>query len=287
MFLALIGLCAFAVAAEPAPPYDPAEARPGGDATAAVEDPESAFARPAGNLPAAARRQFARGADLFYRRWIAGPAPPPALTGLGPLYNALSCQQCHLNDGRGRPPEPGAARAGSLGLKFVPKHAIYGAQLQDRAIDGRKSEGRVEVDWETSAVRIGDGSAIALDSRIESTDLTWADLSLSFLWWRGGEIVGTDRAKGRDCYLVDLPAPAWQPTTSGYHHVRLWIDQSLHMLLRAEGFDADNQPLRSLWVRSLKKTDGRWMIKDMEVQAYPPVQRTRLRIHTVKIRAAS
>jgi len=127
-----------------------------------------------------------------------------------------------------------------------------------------------------------DGAAMDLNSRIESTDLTWADLSLSFLWWRGGEIVGTDRTKGRDCYLVDVPAPTWEGGTCAYRRVRLWIDQSLHMLLRADGFGADDQPVRSLWVRSLQKTDDRWMIKDMEVQSYPDVQRTLLRIQTVR-----
>ncbi|NQU38898.1 MAG: outer membrane lipoprotein-sorting protein [Lentisphaerae bacterium] len=132
-----------------------------------------------------------------------------------------------------------------------------------------------------------DGAPISLEAGIGSTDLTWADLSLSFLWWRGGEIVGADSAKGRDCYLVDVPAPTWEGGPSRYHRVRLWIDQSLHMLLRADGFGADGQQMRSLWVRSLKKTDGRWMIKDMEVQGYPPVQRTRLRIHTVEARATS
>jgi hypothetical protein len=126
------------------------------------------------------------------------------------------------------------------------------------------------------------GSQVDLDSTIESTDLTWADLSLSFLWWRGGRIVGTDRAKGRDCYLVDVPAPAWGEESTGYSRVRLWIDQSLHMLLRADGFDPDDTHVRSLWVRSLKKTDDRWMIKDMEVRRYPSVHRTRLRIHSVE-----
>ncbi|MBL7076447.1 MAG: outer membrane lipoprotein-sorting protein [Kiritimatiellae bacterium] len=129
----------------------------------------------------------------------------------------------------------------------------------------------------------GTGEEMALDSVIESTDLTWADLSLSFLWWRGGRIVGTDQAKGRDCYLVDVPAPAWGVDSTGYSRVRLWVDQSLHMLLRADGFDENGKHVRSLWVRSLKKTEGRWMIKDMEVQGYPSIHRTRLRIHSVRV----
>ncbi len=128
----------------------------------------------------------------------------------------------------------------------------------------------------------GTGGQVDLDSVIASTDLTWADLSLSFLWWRGGRIVGTDRVRGRDCYLVDVPAPEWGLDATGYSRVRLWIDQSLHMLLRADGFDEADKQVRSLWVRSLKKTDGRWMIKDMEVQGYPSVHRTQVRIHSVE-----
>ncbi len=129
-----------------------------------------------------------------------------------------------------------------------------------------------------------EGGNVALHSVIGETDLTWADLSLSFLWWRGGRIVGTDEAKGRACYLVDVPAPEWGEAVTGYARVRLWIDQEMHMLLRADGFGSDDKPLRSLWVRSLRKTDGRWMIKDMEIQRYPSVHRTRLHIYSVATR---
>ena len=33
----------------------------------------------------------------------------------------------------------------------------------------------------------------ALNARIQSTNLSWSDLSLSFLWWRGGKIIGQER----------------------------------------------------------------------------------------------
>lgn len=151
VFAALISLPLAGVAADPPlfdpPPFDPAEAMPGGAATAAPGEPDAAFAKPVGNLPDTARQQFALGLDLFYRRWIAGPAPAPALTGLGPVYNALSCQQCHLNDGRGRPPETSSAQAMSFVLKFEPAHPEYGYQLQDRAVGAARPEGRVGVMW--------------------------------------------------------------------------------------------------------------------------------------------
>lgn len=145
-FCAVLAAPLAAVAGTP-PPFDPAEAQPGGAATARAGAPDAAFSRPVGNLPDSARAIFAEGLDLFYRRWIAGPAPAPALTGLGPLYNALSCQQCHLNDGRGRPPATSAANATSFVLKFEPPHPDYGDQLQDRAIVSAQAEGRVQVRW--------------------------------------------------------------------------------------------------------------------------------------------
>lgn len=153
---------ASAAAAAEAPPFDPAEAQPGGAATARIDEPDAAFARPVGNLPPAMRALFDRGADLFYRRWIEGPAPAPALTGLGPLYNALSCQQCHLNDGRGAPPEPDSLKARSMVLKLLPPHPVYGGQLQDRAVAGHTPEGQVAVDWREHVVRLADGTEVRL-----------------------------------------------------------------------------------------------------------------------------
>lgn len=158
----VLGMTAGAAwAADAAPPFDPAEALPGGAATSETDDPAAAFARPVGNLPESARAEFALGLDLFYRRWIEGPAPPPALTGLGPLYNALSCQQCHLNDGRGRPPAV-SGDAVSFALKLEPPHPAYGYQIQDRAVAGQRPEGAVGVVWRPVYHNLGEDGVAAL-----------------------------------------------------------------------------------------------------------------------------
>ena len=147
--IALAALCiGKAALADTPPPFDPSEARPGGAATVDIpaDDASAAFARAAANLPDTARARFNDGARLFYTRWIAGPAPAPALTGIGPLYNALSCEQCHRNDGRGRPPgvrHKGDESGDGFGAvaRLIPPDPIYGAQVQDRAIGGLKPEG--------------------------------------------------------------------------------------------------------------------------------------------------
>jgi len=130
---------------------------------------------------------------------------------------------------------------------------------------------------------------------IQGTDISWTDLTLSFLWWKDGTVVGTDTVRGRLCYLLDIPAPPDRKGTAAhngpdgphakrrYSRVLLWIDQQLHMLLRAEGYDSNGELVRGLWVKSFKKINERWMIKDMEIQGGRAYRRTRLRIREVSV----
>jgi hypothetical protein len=115
---------------------------------------------------------------------------------------------------------------------------------------------------------------------VQETDIGWMDLALTFLWWKQGKVVGSEKILDRDCYVVEIPAPAEErkpePTDIRYASVRVWIEKEARMLLQAEGLDAQGQPLRRLWVRSFKKFDDRWMIKDMEVQQFSGDHRTKL-----------
>jgi len=114
---------------------------------------------------------------------------------------------------------------------------------------------------------------------IQGTDISWMDLTLSFLWWKGGRITADDaEIKGRTCYVVEVPAPV--ATTGPYAKVRIWVDQKLHMLLQAEGLDAKDKQVRILWIKSFKKINDRWMLKDLEVQA-SPLHRTKLVVREV------
>jgi hypothetical protein len=117
-----------------------------------------------------------------------------------------------------------------------------------------------------------------LYGHIQQTDLTWLDLSLSFLWWRGGIVVGTESVRGRPSVVVDL-APPVGGTSGPYARVRVWIDEQARILLQAEGYDAAGNAVRTLWVKSFKKINDRWMIKDLEIQQYPAVHRTKLRVN--------
>jgi hypothetical protein len=116
----------------------------------------------------------------------------------------------------------------------------------------------------------------SLTTRIRDTDLSWLDLTLDFLWWHHPTIVGEESVRGFDCYIVELPRPA--DMEAEYAVARLWIGKQQHLLLQAEGVDANGKVVRRLWVKSCKKIDEKWIVKEMEIQSYPVVHRTKLHI---------
>ena len=190
----------------------------------------------------------------------------------------------------------------ALNWGAVPSSASYtirdgfGKVLESLSIQRSKTIG-VRV-----AYRVGDDDgaprSLPLYTRIQKTDISWADLTLAFLWWPDSKVVGEDKIRGRDCFVLEVPAPADETvekeataaeasTGLPYASVRIWIDREMLMLLQAEGLNAKGKPIRKLWVKSLKKIDGQWLIKDMEIQSFPPIHRTRLRIREVSAAAAS
>jgi CxxC motif-containing protein (DUF1111 family) len=165
-----------------APPTDftvaePFEAKSAGSATARVMPTADAFSQPSANIGFDGELDFKLGNALFRKTWIAAPASTLASDGLGPLYNARACQDCHLKDGRGRVPAPGE-RGVSMFLRLsVPggptPEAIadylatqpdptYGGQLQGFASPGQLAEGKMNVEYQELPVTLSDGTVILL-----------------------------------------------------------------------------------------------------------------------------
>lgn len=108
------------------------------------------------------------GKALFDRQWVPAPSSTKANDGLGPLFNARSCAQCH-----------GAATAGRIELmpdkRLLSRGAVvrlsgpdgagdphFGAQIQTHAIPGFGSEAEVQLAWRTSTLTLADGTAVEL-----------------------------------------------------------------------------------------------------------------------------
>ncbi len=157
------------------------EAMSGGAATSTASVNGNAFSHPSANLKGQARADFFVGNGLFRKVWVSAPASTRASDGLGPLFNARSCQRCHLKDGRGHPPNGPDDLATSMFLRLsVPPSSdaerealrtkatlripepTYGGQLQDIAVPGLPAEGRMAITYEDVPITLGDGEIVTL-----------------------------------------------------------------------------------------------------------------------------
>lgn len=109
------------------------------------------------------RLAHSQGASFFHKPWVSAPSTTTDRDGLGPLFNAHSCESCHRNLGRGHLPR--SSTRDSSGLLFrLSDTKIFGAQLQTRAIQGFDAETQIAVGREETALvrTFSDGTKIAL-----------------------------------------------------------------------------------------------------------------------------
>lgn len=186
------------IAAVTAPPTDfakpePFEALSAGAATVRAIPTPDAFSQPSANIAFDGEMTFKLGNGLFTKTWVAAPASTLASDGLGPLYNARACQDCHLKDGRGHVPAPGEPAVSMFLRVSVPggtppadiadylatlPDPTYGGQLQDFAAPGQPAEGHMHITTTDLPVTMADGTIITLHQPTYTvTDLAYGPLS--------------------------------------------------------------------------------------------------------------
>ena len=157
----------------------------------------SSFSHFLSNLSFEQQEQFNLGDGLFRKIWVSSPSSTQASDGLGPLFNARSCQSCHIKDGRGHPPLPGETDSASMFLRLsVPPGAedprprqgvvvagvvgdpTYGGQLQDIGVPGLKGEGRMVIDYTDVPVTLDDGTVVTLrEPKYSVADLAYGPMA--------------------------------------------------------------------------------------------------------------
>ncbi|TGQ03208.1 di-heme oxidoredictase family protein, partial [Mesorhizobium sp. M2E.F.Ca.ET.219.01.1.1] len=83
---------------------EPFELMQGGAGTSRKDVSRDAFSQPSANITFEEEGTFRLGNALFRKNWVSSPSSTQASDGLGPLFNERACQNCHLKDGRERPP---------------------------------------------------------------------------------------------------------------------------------------------------------------------------------------
>ncbi|MEM9433057.1 MAG: di-heme oxidoredictase family protein [Pseudomonadota bacterium] len=156
------------------------EANSAGAATVRAAPTSNAFSQSSGNIPFEEELTFKVGNGLFRKLWVSSPSSTLASDGLGPLYNARSCQRCHIKDGRGHPPEGPEDNAISMFLRVsIPTETTvlaekiegylatlpeptYGTQMQDFSLAGHPAEYRLNIEYEEREILLSGGEVASL-----------------------------------------------------------------------------------------------------------------------------
>lgn len=188
IWVTLLALISTSVFAESTP------SRLSGGKTTVKKDGANAFSMPAANLPMSKRLDFSVGNSFFRNPWVQAPASTDARDGLGPLFNTNGCQNCHIKDGRGHPPEENDQHAVSMLVRLsIPaktdaqKQAVktsgvipeptYGGQLQDFALPDMAPEGQIHITYDDVAVQFEDGTAVMLRKpNLKIVELAYGDM---------------------------------------------------------------------------------------------------------------
>ena len=162
---------------------EPFERRPAGAATVFKLINQNSFSHSSANMSFERELDFKVGNGFFRRVWISSPASTKSADGLGPIFNARSCQGCHLKDGRGHTPSGNWPEDNAVSMflrlsippqneeqrSLIANHIVkvipspkYGIQLQDLAIQGHNEEGKMHIEYEEIPMYFTDGKVVYL-----------------------------------------------------------------------------------------------------------------------------
>jgi hypothetical protein len=115
--------------------------------------------------------------------------------------------------------------------------------------------------------RSGSEKITQLNEPVRGTAITYEDLALKFLYWPNARVIGADFIRTRNCWKMQLQAPA---SDSQYGSILLWVDKDNGALMRMEGYDSAGKMIKRFEVVSAQKIEDRWYLKQMRVERIDP-----------------
>jgi CxxC motif-containing protein (DUF1111 family) len=191
--VAVSSIAAMALTTPPPAAFEAGEDMPGGNATTTKGfTTRDAFSQFSTGIGGDGELKFKIGNALFRKLWVASPSSTDTSDGLGPLFNARGCQNCHFKDGRGRPPSANFPEDDAISMLLrlsIPPDTdeqkkliesgrvksidepVYGGQLQNLAVQGLDGEGHIHTEYRDVPVQFADGTSVTLRKPTFSVDL--------------------------------------------------------------------------------------------------------------------
>lgn len=101
------------------------------------------------------------------------------------------------------------------------------------------------------------------DIPLAGSDFWLSDLGMEFYHWPQQERLAGERRGGELCHALESVNPT--PAPGGYSRVKTWIEKESGAPLEAVADGADGAPLKDFKIGSVKKVNGHWQVKDIEM----------------------
>lgn len=159
-------------------------------------------------------------------------------------------------------------------------HSIYGTATSPTLVITQYHEGKntyrslpptsVSATPDFSRQRILQNSLVPF----AGSDFWLFDLGLEFLQWDNQRVAGTASRKTQKCYVLDSFNP--RPRVGAYSRVRSYIDVDSMAMITAEAFDHQGRLWKRFEPKKLKKVDGKWRLKEIEMRNFRTDSKTTL-----------
>ncbi len=106
--------------------------------------------------------------------------------------------------------------------------------------------------------------------RVRGFDLTYEDLSMRFLYWPNGKVLGEESLggfSGQRAWKVRVTTPDGK---GPYGTVDIWVHQGSGGMAKMEGWDKKGNKVKHFEMRTFQKVGDSYVPKDIRVETYNP-----------------
>ena len=183
-----------------------------------------------------------------------------------PAENTTSTGVLRIRDGKGQRREIPV----KFQIQVSPTTSTSTYETTGTNDTGREKLSVIRVDAAKNEYRLaeqGNEKPLAADSMATAfagSDFWVIDLGLEFLHWPDQRVLRKEIRRGQSCAVLESTNP--QSGNGPYSRVVSWIDIDSGGIINAEAYDTKNKLLKEFTAKKVKKVEGEWQLKEIEIE---------------------